>query len=209
MINVPSIKSTRLYAEFKAHPYAFTCAIALLAFGIASGISTNAIVINGDIITTVLGQGVGGQFNFWSGFLRSALFNIFIFCLLASAVFVRPLIPLSAFAITLKGFVIGFTSNQFTIEYGWLGAAYFMLLVVLPALCVVCGMALCFARASSNIYIAAISTETVERTQSKAKKKDIVDMKPFLRESLPVLMGIITEGVLSQLAMILLCGWAG
>jgi len=207
MPNMFSIKNTRLYAELKSHPYAFTCAIALLAFGIASGISTSAMAANAGLIADALTKGGGGQLSILSGLLRSALFNLLIYSLMASAVFLKPLIPLSAFAIALKGFVIGFTANQFNIEFGWFGAVYSMLLVVLPSLYVVCGMVLFFARAGNNIFAAGLSAETLGRFRFKSRYAEITDIKPFLRESVPLLMGIVTEGVLSQLVMLLLCGW--
>ena len=186
MQQIEAFKRTRFFRLCMEAPYAIAFGCGFLALGVATGISTGAALNMVGLISFKTTQ----RLQLWPGLLRMSLFNLMLFFGVLSSALKPSFMPLSCICIALKGFAIGFAVKQLHLDYGW-GGLIMSMAVVLPALCTLTGLMLCFGQGGTQLA-----------GKQKKEKKNLDALKPYI--SLTFFLsaaGSILEGTLSQLVV--------
>lgn len=149
MPKIESLKHTRFFRICMAHPYAVAFGCGFLVLGIATGVSTCAILKHDNLLADCM-ERAGQSAVLFHGFFRIALFNLMLCCGVLSGTLFASFVPFSCACLTLKGFAIGFVMKQLQIEYAWWGVVYGLAGIILPSFCMLTGLIFVLGRGCLN-----------------------------------------------------------
>ena len=194
MPKIESLKHTRFFRICMAHPYAVAFGCGFLVLGIATGVSTCAILKHDNLLADCM-ERAGQSAVLFHGFFRIALFNLMLCCGVLSGTLFASFVPFSCACLTLQGFAIGFVMKQLQIEYAWWGVVYGLAGIILPSFCMLTGLIFCFGQGVSQL-------RGLQKTSKGWEREGLPSLEACVRlTAFLTAMGILLEGVAAQVLL--------